>query len=358
MRIVFIVVGLLAIVGLCVHGFWSLRRNTPARNRRTKVTRNKPRMAKIDTSDVALDEGVIGPARTIEPVPTAGVERSQPTPLVTPPAAPVQPSLLDEDLPVAPASSKPRAVRSRASRQEPTLGSEQIELGLDPSEPLEFEVREQPTAEPHPQPQPQPQRQPQASESALGARVDEAAPRVEIEPWREPELGGKSLIAEAPLHDVPHTEALAQNQAPEPVDHQPVDVLVLHVVGRNGPILGEELLPSLTTMGFKFGEMDIFHRHQHTAGTGPVLFSLASMVKPGTFDLDRMEQFRTEGLALFMTLPTHTDARVGFSIMLGSAQGLADLHDAEILDEQRAPWTDAAEANYLARIKAAETEPA
>jgi cell division protein ZipA len=46
--------------------------------------------------------------------------------------------------------------------------------------------------------------------------------------------------------------------------------------GFKGPALLQNILES----GLRFGEMDIFHRHESMAGNGEVLFSMANAVKP------------------------------------------------------------------------------
>lgn len=143
---------------------------------------------------------------------------------------------------------------------------------------------------------------------------------------------------------------------PEPVKEEPLgdpqDVLVLHVIAREGEqLLGAELLPCLLSLNFKFGDMDIFHRHLDNAGNGKVLFSMANMLKPGVFDPDNMEQFVTQGVVLFMTLPCHGDPLMNFSIMLNSAQQLADDLGAEVMDDKRLPWTETNKQQYLARIR-------
>ncbi len=320
MRVVFIVVGLLAILGLLVHGLWSLRRNSPGKIQNRRAPAPKKRFEKAIEPATAEPEKPFREAPAVAPV--------------QPAAAPMtaQASLL-EDAPI-PEAPQPTVKRTapRAARQEPTLGGDQIELGFAESEePMApITLRE--------------------LEAELEREEREAQQHTEVmaEPV-ELTVAEPEPVIDAPVASEPAPTAQAE---PEPAD--PTDVLVLHVVSKGEPISGAELLPNLLTMGFKFGEMDIFHRHQSSAGTGPVLFSLANMMKPGTFNPDHMEQFTTEGVALFMTLPSQGDPRVCFSMMEGAAKGLADLHGAEVLDGQRNPWTSATQEAYLARIYSAE----
>lgn len=44
--------------------------------------------------------------------------------------------------------------------------------------------------------------------------------------------------------------------------------------------------------------MNIFHRYQQLSGNGPVLFSLASATKPGTFELSKIGGYACAGLTL------------------------------------------------------------
>ncbi|WP_298443537.1 cell division protein ZipA [uncultured Ferrimonas sp.] len=339
MRIVFLVVGSIAITALMIHGFYTVQKKKPkAQNRRTPAVKAKkaaPRVApELD------DEPELSPIRAVEP------EQPQPA----------QPSLLQDDIaPIPEPKAKPARSRS-AVRREPVMDSEQIELGLEAdagalessltsAQPSQSEVAApMATAEPllaSAEPQPE-----------VAVIAPEPAPVLATSAPTEPQFS-----AAAPAQENNPVAADVASADPAEVDAvaEPTDVLVLYVVGQaNSDIRGEELLPNLTSMGFKFGEMDIFHRHQHSAGTGPVLYSLANMLQPGTFDLDNMEQFSSEGVLLFLTLPTNNDARVAFSMMLGNAQGLADMHGGQVLDDQRQPWSEMARDNYLQRIQTAE----
>ena len=135
----------------------------------------------------------------------------------------------------------------------------------------------------------------------------------------------------------------------------PPEFLSLNVrVSKDNPIMGPSLLASLLTLGFKFGESDIFHRHVNSNGKGPVLFSLASMFKPGVFDVNNMEAQQYYGLTLFMSLPIEGDAHQVFNMMHNAARKLADEFAAQVLDEQRSALTQQGLQHYVERIRAFE----
>ena len=117
------------------------------------------------------------------------------------------------------------------------------------------------------------------------------------------------------------------------------------------PIEGAKLLPVLLTLGFKFGELDFFHRHQDNSGKGEVLFSLANMYNPGTFDIDKMEQMSTRGLTIFMTLPNAAEPLQTFNMMHNAAKKIADEFDARVLDQKRQPIDVAIVRGYVERIR-------
>ena len=113
----------------------------------------------------------------------------------------------------------------------------------------------------------------------------------------------------------------------------PEEVIALHV---KGPVQGAVLLQMMTELGCKFGDLGIFHRYENTAGTGPMIFSVANMFNPGTFDLDNMENFETEGVAFFMALPMKFDGQQAFNMMLNAAKKLAtEIPQGQVLDGQR-----------------------
>ena len=146
--------------------------------------------------------------------------------------------------------------------------------------------------------------------------------------------------------------ASSQSASNAKASEQPTDVLVLNVrAPEDREITGAALLPMLLTLGLKFGEQDIFHRHVNTNGKGPVLFSLANLFKPGVFDIDNIETFSTRGLSLFMMLPIEGDPQQVFNMMHNAARKLADEFSCQILDGSRGVLTKQGLQKYSERIR-------
>lgn len=130
------------------------------------------------------------------------------------------------------------------------------------------------------------------------------------------------------------------------------EVLIISVKASDGRMIsGAALLPALLTLGFKFGEHNMFHRHANSNGKGPKLFSLANMFNPGTFDIDNMEKFSTAGISLFMILPIEADPHQVFNMMHNAARKLADEFDLQILDGRRSALTKQSLQQYVEKIR-------
>lgn len=155
--------------------------------------------------------------------------------------------------------------------------------------------------------------------------------------------------------DMPSMSAIDQPvTAEKQIKREPLEpeVLVVSVVMPQGEVIsGAALLPTLLTLGLRYGDMDIFHRHQDSAGNGKVTFSLANIMNPGTFDLDALENFTTCGVTLFMTLPNAGDAFEVFEHMLGAAKQISVEFGAQLLDDKRSVMTKQTEQHYMSKIR-------
>jgi cell division protein ZipA len=124
-----------------------------------------------------------------------------------------------------------------------------------------------------------------------------------------------------------------------PRDPDP-EVFMLHVVA-NDPagFQGEDIMHILLACDLRFGDMDFFHRHEQPAGRGPIQFSVANMMQPGVFDIDRMSELRTQGLLFFVTLPGPENMMQAFDYMLETAETVARNLGGSVLDESRSALT-------------------
>ncbi len=117
----------------------------------------------------------------------------------------------------------------------------------------------------------------------------------------------------------------------------PIDrIVTLYVSARSGESFnGSDLVVAAEKAGLQFGAMNIFHRMAPgKVDKGPV-FSLATMTKPGNFDMKQIAQLTTPGITLFMTLPGPMSALDAWDTLLPTAQRMAELLDGVVLDEQR-----------------------
>ena len=135
---------------------------------------------------------------------------------------------------------------------------------------------------------------------------------------------------------------------------QTQDVLAMHLMASKGEMInGQMLLDAVLAVGFRFGGRKIFDRHLNEEGSGEVLFSLANVANPGTFDLNTIADIKTPGVSLFMQLDGLADPVTAFDIMVDTVDRLvAQLH-LHVLDEARSSMTKQTIDHYRQRARAA-----
>lgn len=120
-------------------------------------------------------------------------------------------------------------------------------------------------------------------------------------------------------------------------------------------LAGYELLQAILASGLRFGEGELFHRHQYTNGQGTIMFSLAAATDKGTFDLQNIGSFAVKGLCLYMHLsgnPSIDEER--FAILFDTAKSLSEDLDANLLDDRRKPVLDGNLNRYYQKIRVAD----
>lgn len=117
-------------------------------------------------------------------------------------------------------------------------------------------------------------------------------------------------------------------------------VMSVHVMANTQLINGRQLLELLLQYGLRYGDMQIFHRHEHPTGQGETLFSLAQAVEPGTFNIDTLERDLVPGVSFFMSLPG-VKSTLAFDLMIDTARRLAHELQADLVDAQSQALTAA-----------------
>jgi cell division protein ZipA len=116
------------------------------------------------------------------------------------------------------------------------------------------------------------------------------------------------------------------------VPRSPDKIIYLYICRRDERrINGSDLLDAAIKAGLNFGEMNIFHRRQE--GVKQPVFSMANLTKPGYFDPGSWNVFDTPGVTLFLTLPAPVSALDAWDAMHATAQRLAELLEADVLDD-------------------------
>lgn len=143
-----------------------------------------------------------------------------------------------------------------------------------------------------------------------------------------PSLGVDAGGAEAPTETA---DPAVDAETTEPVPEQ--KIVTLRLVARNkGAFPGDELALHLRGIGMRHGKFGIFHRYEGS-DENSVIFSIASLVEPGSFDLTNLKEQRIPGISLFMVLPGPVDGAQAFDLMMVAARALAQSLNAELLDE-------------------------
>lgn len=212
--------------------------------------------------------------------------------------------------------------------------------------------------------------EPEQASLNLEEQVPTLMESVGDETRREPALD-ESASLEA-LNDTPAAEETAPPPAEAPVsterprkaekaadkpkkkhrEKSPVEeVLIINIMAQEGDRFeGNDLLRVLLAAGMRFGDMNIFHYHAGGGADGPVIFSLANMVVPGTFDLTQMEEFTSPGVSLFLALPIEGEAIKAFEILLSTSRQIAGQLGGELKDENRSVFTAQTAEHYRQRV--------
>ena len=166
------------------------------------------------------------------------------------------------------------------------------------------------------------------------------APRVQRPERVEPSLDGDATddvelqedqYTESEAVYAPEDEPEAEPAEPAPSPQQKI-VTMRVVAKKHGVFAGDDLILNLRSVGMRHGKFGIFHKF-HDDDDRQVVFSAASLVEPGSFDLENVKNQKIPGISLFLVLPGPLDGCQAFDQMMEAGRTLSKALHGELLDE-------------------------
>jgi cell division protein ZipA len=159
--------------------------------------------------------------------------------------------------------------------------------------------------------------------SSTNSGADRVAPSLDGEPMEDQEADSTTTITDGEDDDaISHFAA-----------DTPQKIVTVRIVARDKKSFpGDELILSMRGIGLRHGKFGIFHRYDGNDDSESI-FSAASLVEPGSFDLQNIKEQVIPGISLFLVLPGPIDSVEAFDLMLAAARTLTQSLNGELLDE-------------------------
>lgn len=159
----------------------------------------------------------------------------------------------------------------------------------------------------------------------------------------EPTLGSEVVTEELPVQSpnstavVTPAPTLSSSDTPAPRrSPERRKILSLRLSTAPQKIEGAKLQEVLAAELLNHGKYDIFHREH---GDGQAIFSVASMVEPGTFDLEKMSETLYPGVTLFAQLPGPVPGMHALNELVACARRLHQSLGGVLQDDRGVPLT-------------------
>lgn len=122
-------------------------------------------------------------------------------------------------------------------------------------------------------------------------------------------------------------------ESPQLAADTPQKIVTVRIVARaKSSFAGDELILGMRGIGLRHGKFGIFHRYEGN-DENKTIFSVASLVEPGSFDLQNIKGQEIPGISIFMVLPGPIECVDAFDLMVSSARALSQALSGELLDE-------------------------
>ncbi|HGO5814985.1 TPA: cell division protein ZipA [Mannheimia haemolytica] len=170
--------------------------------------------------------------------------------------------------------------------------------------------------------------------------------------YNTPDFANPTVNTAVVVEEEPQAVAVEsqETQAAAAAEENPFVTLYIYAP-QHQPFRGDYVVHYLEEVGLRFGEHQIFHRHQHIDDSlSPIIFSAANLLNPGTFDLHNIANSSTAGLVLFMQLPTEGNDIVNMKLLISNAEHLANALGGFLYDDNQQPFGEESRQRYMQRV--------
>ena len=195
-----------------------------------------------------------------------------------------------------------------------------------------------------------------AEEMSASPLAQDDAPQIEPDPDEYSMPGAQDswrgrlepTFADGPTEEMPVRPAatpsatageaptLSSSEAPQSRRIERRKILSVRLAMAPQRVEGAKLLEALLAESLQHGKYSIFHR-LHTDGS--IIFSVASMVEPGTFDLDKVGETLYPGITIFAQLPGPVPGMHALNEVVACARRLQANLGGTLQDERGVPLT-------------------
>lgn len=238
----------------------------------------------------------------------------------------------------------------------------EVESALQPELQTDLKPEPEPESDREPESDPEPESEPESKPARDLDRAQDRAPdrdEPKSKPEPDPTAVERQMGADA---DSASKAAASASQrpasAPASSDHaskragDDAMLIQLFVVAVREPFAGARILAAAKRLKLTPGSMDIFHRLASDDSKRAPLYSMANLVKPGSFPLNDMHGFESPGLALFAQLGGDPSDLMVYDELLHAARALASELGGEVQERGRHPLTDERAKALRAQVSA------
>lgn len=116
---------------------------------------------------------------------------------------------------------------------------------------------------------------------------------------------------------------------------------ILNILARHGRgFRGADIDRYARELGMDMNQRNIYQKKRATGVGSPMLYGLANLFGNGEFEPDNMDEFRTDGLTVFMNIPATSKPAETFRDMVVGAKTLCERLEGKLVDQNRKAMTE------------------